>query len=843
MKPLKPIFLFLTGSLAFMNSITAQVPEGGSMLNAETGNTWQRIGNCTASNVSVEGQEFTTAIRVTTSDNIVNTWDAQLKFPAVAGVESGDAVLIAFYARTVESQEETGEGFLNVIIEHNVTYNKEISRNISMGGEWKEYYAPVEIQNSLSLSEVSYLFHLGFVNQTVEVADVRWLNYHDSLSLEDLPYTKTTYAGQDPDAPWRTGAAERIEQIRKGPMEVCVVDGQGRPLPGAVLSISMVRHSFGFGTAVVASRITSNGTYREHLVDMFNEAVFENDLKWPSFLNLSARPTIVSALDTLDARHIPVRGHNIIWPAWQHMPDFMGDLADDPERLRLEINSHIDEVTSFTRGRLNDWDVINEPYSEHVIQDRLGDEVMADWFKRARRNDRAVKLYLNDFAIISAGGRSTDKQDSYFDLVNYIDSLGGEVDGIGFQGHFGGELTSIERVYSIVDRFAALGKEIKITEFDIDLNQRDVQAEYTRDFMTILFSHPSVKSILCWGFWAGAHWKPDAAFFDEQWNLRPHGEIWRHMIREEWWTPPVDTVTDTAGKFRFDGFLGTYKYSVSHGDTVRSGIFTLEHSHRDSITGQVILSLDAAIPETVTITPSREGYVCEGEDLVLRAPAIDSVDYSWTRDWEALGVNASSLNVTQPGTYRVSVSRNGQIVLSEPCQVEIRPTPSVSLELENGPEFCPGDSVRIKAIADEIDEYEWYRNDDPYRWGDSLLITGESGEYRVMVDRNGCTSVSNPATASLLSPDDPRCTTSVPKDKYGIRAVPNPCHGTFRLECENGFIIGQPISLFDARGRLIFKMYTSQGATGEDVELPAAGLYLIRVGQGENAGTVRVLSL
>jgi GH35 family endo-1,4-beta-xylanase len=95
--------------------------------------------------------------------------------------------------------------------------------------------------------------------------------------------------------------------------------------------------------------------------------------------------------------------------------------------------------------------------------DILGKDIMADWFKRVRNNDRTVKLYLNDYSILSGGGSDTKKQDSYYNLVKYIDEKGGDVEGIGMQGHFGSELTSIPKVYTILDRFAELGKEIKIT--------------------------------------------------------------------------------------------------------------------------------------------------------------------------------------------------------------------------------------------------------------------------------------------------------------------------------------------------------------------------------------------
>ena len=118
--------------------------------------------------------------------------------------------MVAFYARTIFSPDETGEGRVNVVIELNQEpYTKELYYNISIGQDWKQYYAAVVITNTRSISEVSYLFHCGFPSQTIEFADVQYLNYKNTLNIEDLPRTEITYVGQAPDAAWRAPAAEK----------------------------------------------------------------------------------------------------------------------------------------------------------------------------------------------------------------------------------------------------------------------------------------------------------------------------------------------------------------------------------------------------------------------------------------------------------------------------------------------------------------------------------------------------------------------------------------------------------------------------------------------------------
>ena len=597
MKLFKP-FRFLT-IILFMNvgMLFAQIPTGGLSLIQQTGINYVKGGSkgTLTNNIPITGQPFTTGFRYTTVADISNSWDGQVKFTSIAGIAANDVVLVAFYARTISSIQESGDGALTVCIENNTTYDKEIYLKIAIGHVWKQYFAPVKCASTLATSAASYSFHTGFVSQSIEVADVKFLNYKNTLSVSQLPETEITYYGREADAAWRAPAAERINQIRKGIVDMTVYDEQGQVMKDASVSVEMIRHQFGFGSAVDANQFMGNAVYRKKVLELFNEVVLENDLKWnafnPSSINLK------KTLDTLDHYKIPVRGHNVIWPSFKYNSAWLKPLSANPVAFRNEIDRHIDQITQYTKGRVIDWDVLNEPYSEKEFQAILGDVVMADWFKRVRQNDRQVKLYINDYSILSAGGMDINHQNGYFDIIKYIDSKGGKIEGIGMQGHFGSDLTPPIKVYSILERFATLGKEIKITEHDINVTQRVVQADYTRDFMTIVFSHPSVKSFLVWGFWAGQHWLPEAAYFGTDWTIRPHGEVWKNLVFNQWWTKKTNKITDSEGKVSFEGFLGTYKYTISSGGKERTGTFNINNSKQSALSNKVILSLDTTIPD------------------------------------------------------------------------------------------------------------------------------------------------------------------------------------------------------------------------------------------------------
>lgn len=833
----------LTFSILFLlvfGIVQAQIPTGGTILNATSGTTYQKIGKGTLTQVNIEGQSFTKALRYTTGTDIINFWDAQIQFPSVAGIAANDVILVAFYARTISSVQETGEGSVAVIIEHKTTYAKEISTKLMIGREWKQYYASVKSIVTWSAADTRYALFTGFPSQTIEVADVQFINYKNSLILADLPVTEITYFGQAPDAEWRAPAQERINQIRKGNVDITVYDEQGEPVENAEVSIEMTRHQFGFGTAIPASVFISNSTFRNKVYELFNEVVFENDLKWPQF-NPNSTLNIRRSLDSLDRHKIAVRGHNVIWPSWKFSPASLKTFETNPVALRTNIEKRIDEVTQFTKGRLNDWDVINEPYSEKDIMAILGDEVMADWFKRVRNNDRTVKLYLNDYSILSGGGQDTKKQDYYFNLVKYIDEKGGKVDGIGFQGHFGSDLTSPTKVYSIIERFAALGKEIKITEHDINVTQRQVQADYTRDFLTICFSHASVKSFLFWGFWANSHWLPEGALFNSDWSIRPHGEAYKDLVFNHWWTKKTDSITDAMGKTTFDGFLGTYKYTIKSGDKVRTGTFEINHSKQSGKSNPVILSFDSTIPDNVEIKASKPACLCEGETITLQTVSGEGLTYQWFHGDEVLPEQTASITTSEAGIYSVKVKKGEVEITSEAFEIKVNPIPEAVITATGDLSFCPGGKVKLGANVSKDYTYNWMKGILKINGSVTSVDVNQSGSYSLMVSSNGCTAKSETVNVQVYSATDPACVTGINENEISWRVYPNPFKGSFVLE--KGMLNGEPVTaeLFNATGALVKNIELDHYTGKTTIDVANPGFYTLRISSGNGVKIFKMI--
>jgi endo-1,4-beta-xylanase len=833
------IILFVT----FAGNLFAQIPGGGISLIKETGINYQKGGSKgILSAITITGQTFTSGFKVTTGTDISSTWDSQVSFTKTTGIEINDVVLVTFYARTTSSIQESGDGSVIVCIENNTTYDKQVYQKVAIGHEWKQYFVPVKCTATLAMSALSYSFHVGFISQTIEVADVKFLNYKKTLTFESLPVTEITYYGREADAPWRVDAADRINQNRKGIADIVVYDEQGQVLKDATVTVEMIRHKFGFGSAVAASKFIGDAVYRKKVYEIFNEVVLENDLKWPSF-NPNPAAITTRTLDSLSKHNIPVRGHNVVWPSFKYNLASLKTISTDPVAFRNEIDRHIDQATQYAKGKVVDWDVLNEPYTNKEFMDILGNEAMADWFKRVRQNDRQVKLYINDYSILSAGGMDINHQNGYYDIINYIDSKGGKIEGIGFQGHFGSDLTPITKVYSIIERFASLGKEIKITEHDINVNQRAVQADYTRDFMTIVFSHPAVKSFLFWGFWANQHWLPDGAMYAADWSIRPHGQAYLDLVFNQWWTKKTDLITDAEGKTSIDGFLGTYKYTIKSGDKVRTGTFKIENSKASGLKNKIVLSFDQSISDNFSIKTTQPTQLCQGENVTLQASASADQDYQWHRGTELLPEQTSAIVVSLPGIYTATLKKGTVEITTAPVEVKVNALPQASIATTGDLSFCEGGKVNLQANTSNELTYNWYKGTTKIQGSVTSIDALSTGTYSLTTNAYGCLTKSEPVTIQVYSKTSPECTTGKFQKQESFQVYPNPAKGSFTLEISDKLNTPSVLELFNATGARVYQLASKQLSGKTIIPVANPGFYTLKISYNGQAQSFKLVGI
>jgi endo-1,4-beta-xylanase len=579
------------------------IPKGGMSIithspemnfNLQRGENNGPVGN--ARSVNVSHPLFDKAIEINVNQPNGLFWNGQINFPINQPVAKGDKVLLHVYFKMIESADETGSGFINVFVESPAPdHTKYLMYQLVSTGEWQEYYLPMTIGENFKRNEIflKFGFGNGSKSQTIQLANITLLNYANRIALKDLPATQATYLGRGADEAWREEAADRIEKHRKGDFSIFVEDDNADPLSNATIQVKMLKHAYHFGTVAASRHLVSNKAdsliYKKKLLENFNQSGLENSLKWGAWLgewgdNYNQNDTI-EALNWLQDNDLYTRGHVMVWPSKRNMPKYVQhwlpeNLPQQADREVLnQVSQHIFDISTKTQGLINEWDVLNEPFDNHYLMDAFGNQILLDWFNQAKNENPNAQLYINDYSIISGGGTNTSHQEHYFKTIDYLVSNNAPIHGIGFQGHFSTTPTPISKVFDIINRYhqAFPMLAIRTTEFDIDTIDEQLQADYTRDFLTIFFSHPATVGIQKWGFWEGAHWRPNAAMYRQDWAAKPNQKAWSETVYQTFWND-FSGLTDNEGEFEERGFYGDYAVIVDVDGSEQSFLMRLRHN-------------------------------------------------------------------------------------------------------------------------------------------------------------------------------------------------------------------------------------------------------------------------
>ena len=510
-----------------------------------------------------------------------NAWDSGAGMRSRQVVSQGDVILVTFWARRMGDQSE-----VTFFAEDGVTFEKELDFRMNFTQDWVRYFGAFKAQKDYPVDGLVIGFHLASQVQAFALGGFTALNFGE-IDLDSVPssFSPDKYGGYEQDALWRLDAEQRINEIRKHDLIILVQDEQGRPIPNANISIDMLQHEFGFGSALVACRFPGNRcedpAYLNKINDLdgrghgFNTAVIENALKWDGWEEewIGTPAQTIAAITWLTNRDIPVRGHTLIWPGWNHMPDDMMANQNDLSYLRMRIDDRLVEMLAHPSlsNLISEWDVLNEITQVRDLERAFakdpnlttGREIYQEIMEKARSLHPDFSAYVNDYVVLSGGGAGTSVVNRYKSYLDELILADADFDGIGFQCHIGSQPTSIWKVKEVLDDFSnKYNKQIKITEFDINPSvDPQTQAKYLEDFLTIIYSHPAVEAFLMWGFWDGNHWKGNAPIFNLDWSLKPSGQAFIDKVFGEWWTNE-NGVTNASGIYSARAFKGQHLVKV-----------------------------------------------------------------------------------------------------------------------------------------------------------------------------------------------------------------------------------------------------------------------------------------
>ncbi|MEV4757058.1 endo-1,4-beta-xylanase [Micromonospora sp. NPDC049559] len=287
--------------------------------------------------------------------------------------------------------------------------------------------------------------------------------------------------------------------------------------------------------AAVNDALFDDPAYRDVVAREFNGVTPESALKWgtveprPGEFNFAPGDAYVEFAERNGQR---VHGHTLVWhtiPAW------VTDGGYPPDQLREILRRHVQNTVAHWRGRIDSWDVVNEPLGngaglrDSVWLRGLGPGYIADSFRWAREADPDAKLFINDFDVEGVNAKS----DYLYQLVKELRAQGVPIDGVGFQTHVA-RASLPESFEANLRRFADLGVEVAITELDVRLplpptqQQLETQAGIYARVLRACLAVTACRSVTTWGFtdrhsWVGRDFPGQGAAlpFDESYRPKP----------------------------------------------------------------------------------------------------------------------------------------------------------------------------------------------------------------------------------------------------------------------------------------------------------------------------------
>ena len=417
---------------------------------------------------------------------------------------------------------------------------------------------------------------VGAQEQTPAVSEAYYRTWNDSL---------------------QTVIDNNIDKYRKADAELILENVK----PGSQVTVEQVSSDFLFGSNIFLfdqlDTPEKNRKYKDAFGDLFNAATIafywktlEPEKGKPRYAADSPyeyrRPATDPVVDFCEAKGIRMKGHAIIYGIrlWGH-PTWM---PNDRKEMEKEFERHIKELADRYKGRVQNWDVVNECYDQ-ANRGIMPDDYTYKSFKWAMKYfPESVKFNTNECDMHWGPTKR------YTEIARDLIDRGVRVDNVGVQMHIfnpeearkiaegtdDGRLKP-ERLWATMEELRNIGRPIYISEVTVSAPDdtpkgKEIQKVLTRNLYRLWFSHPSVAGITWWNLVDGGAAPGEPSFsglFDKEMNPKPSYEALDQLINHDWRTN-FTVKAPKDGKISWRGFKGDYKitYKDRKGKTI-----TVEH--------------------------------------------------------------------------------------------------------------------------------------------------------------------------------------------------------------------------------------------------------------------------
>ncbi|MFJ3026556.1 endo-1,4-beta-xylanase [Streptomyces tendae] len=242
-----------------------------------------------------------------------------------------------------------------------------------------------------------------------------------------------------------------------------------------------------FGTAIASGKL-GDSAYTTIASREFNSVTAENEMKIDATEPQRGQFNFTSGDRVYNwavQNGKQVRGHTLAWHSQQ--PGWMQSLSGST--LRQAMIDHINGVMGHYKGKIAQWDVVNEAFADGSSGARRDSNLQRtgnDWievaFRTARAADPAAKLCYNDYNVENWTWAKTQ---AMYNMVKDFKQRGVPIDCVGFQSHFNSGSPYNSNFRTTLQNFAALGVDVAVTELDIQGASATTYAAVTNDCLAV----------------------------------------------------------------------------------------------------------------------------------------------------------------------------------------------------------------------------------------------------------------------------------------------------------------------------------------------------------------------
>ena len=279
----------------------------------------------------------------------------------------------------------------------------------------------------------------------------------------------------------------------------------------------------------------------------FNAVVAENEMKFdatePS-QNTFSYDKGDKMVTYAQENKMRVRGHALAWHS--QVPGWVNNIRSKGDLLNV-LKNHIDNVVTHYKGKVAEWDVVNEAINDDnnhgwrsngsVWFQTIGAEFLDSAFVWAHAADPDAELCYNDYAI-EWGIGSGSKAGFLLQQVDHWVENKIPITCVGTQTHIEiSHESTPQNVRTLAKELAKRNLKLNITELDIGFPQGSAnnlvasdyekQGHLYRQFMDVFLEEPNMGEFMIWGVTDAHSWldgqqgKTQGLIYDKQYKAKP----------------------------------------------------------------------------------------------------------------------------------------------------------------------------------------------------------------------------------------------------------------------------------------------------------------------------------